>query len=224
MSKDPSLDSSTAEDVASNSVTLGSAAFVAAAIAFLVGGSLVIWADPPPSTAPVLGMVVHGLWALAIGLLAIGAVTLTWGIHALRTELSSVLGTGALGLGVVVGVQWVTWAYVDVRAARHEEYELALETVIVPFGAGHVLMYGVFLGAGIAFLGRGLARSHYSHRYVGRAGVAVGVLTVLAVSISMLTALEGGSDGHWLYNVATLLLPVCYLWSGAVGLDLYRRS
>ena len=215
---------SMAEDIASTSGTLGSAAFVAAAIAFLTGGSLVIWADPPPSTAPVLGMVVHGLWALAIGLLAIGAMTLTWGINALRTELSSALGTGALGLGVVVGVQWVTWAYVDVRSAEHDEYELALETVIVPFGAGHVLMYGVFLGVGVTFFAWGITRTGFTRPAVSWAGVVVGTLTVLTVTVSLVGALEGGSDGHWVYNVATLLLPVCYLWAGVVGISVYSGT
>lgn len=194
--------------------------FVASAIVFLTGGVLVIRADPPPSGTPVLGMLTHGLWALAIALLAIGAVTRSRPPRSLPERLA----TGALGLGVVVGLQWVTWAYVDVRAARSEGYEIVLETVITPFGAGHVLMYGILLGAGVAFLGWEFVGSRRDQGLHGWGGIAVGSLTVLAATLSLLAVLEGGGDGHWLFDVATLLLAVCYLWAMGVGIGFYRRS
>ena len=212
------------ESMAPRAARFAGIAFVVAALTFLSGGIMVIWASPPPSEAPVLGMLSHGLWALAITLLAIGATALPHVMPALQHRLSSRLASGALGVGVVLGLQWVTWAYVDVRAAQHDQYELALATVITPFGAGHVLMYGVLLGAGVAFLGRALAGTLLANRVLGLAGVAVGTLTLLAAAVSIVGALEGGVDGHWLYNVATLLLGVCYLWAMAVGAGIYSRA
>lgn len=182
-----------------------------------------IVADPPPSDAPVLGMLTHGLWALSIALLAVGVLAAIRSIPALGRRLSGVLSVGALGLGVVVGVQWVTWAYVDLRAAEQSGYDQALATVITPFGAGHVLMYGVLVGSGIAWLGWAVARSRVLSRWTGLAGTVVGAATVAVATLSLLAALEGGGDGHLLYNVATLLLPVCYLWAGAVAIGLYRN-
>ena len=82
---------------------------------------------------------------------------------------------------------------VDIRAAQHDQYELALATVITPFGAGHVLMYGVLLGAGIAFLGRALAGTLLAHRFLGSAGVAIGTSTVLAAAVSIVGTLESSS-------------------------------
>lgn len=220
MSNDRS--SQRASGVGARAATLGGSAFVASAITFFIAGILVIWEDPPPSDAPVIGMLSHGFWALAIALLAVGTAALTWQIESLRASLPSTLAAGTLSLGVVVGLQWVTWAYVDLRASEHEQYQLVLETVITPFGAGHVLMYGVLLGAGAAFFGWALARTGVAHRYVGWSGVLIGILTFLAAVASILAAFEGGSDGHWLYNVATLLLPLCYLWALVVGLSILR--
>lgn len=212
----------TSEGNAAKGRALGGITFVAAAITFLTGGVMVFWADPPPSGAPVLGMLSHGLWALSITLLAIGAVILTRSARAIEISVSSTLAVGSLGLGVVVGLQWVTWAYVDLRAARQDQYELFVETILTPFGAGHVLMYGVLLGAGVAFLGWALVHS-LGYKYAGWAGFVAGTLTVLAAAVSILSALEGGGDGHWLYNAATLLLPVCYLWAMVTGIILYLR-
>ncbi len=195
---------------------------LAATVTFLVSGALVIVADPPPSDAPVLGVLAHGLWALSVSLLAVGVLSAVWVLPALRRRLSGVLSVGALGLGVVVGIQWLTWAYVDVRAAEQADYELALATVITPFGAGHVLMYAILLGAGIAWFAWALVAATVVGRVTGSVGVVVGVLTAAVAAVSLLAALEGGGDGHWLYNVATILLPVCYLWAGFVAVQLYR--
>lgn len=202
--------------------TLASAALIAAGVSFLAGGALVILADTPPSSSPTLGMLSHALWALATALLAIGVVALLRYSEGLRAGLAGYLATGALGLGVLHGLQWVTWAYVDVRGARSDGHDLVLETVVEPFGAGHLLMYCILVGSGVALLGRALRRSAFTHRLVGWAGVALGGLTVAAATVSLVAVFGGGSEGHVLFDVATLLLPVLYLWAMAVGVDVYR--
>ncbi|WP_312910986.1 hypothetical protein [Natronosalvus caseinilyticus] len=224
MSNDATTTGRTIEREPANTSALDSAAFVAAAITFLAGGVMVIWASPPPSESPVFGILAHGLWALAAALLAIGAIALVLSNGRLRRSLAGTLSIGALGLGVVVGLQWVTWAYVDLRAAEADGYDLALETVITPFGAGHLLMYAILIGGGVALLAWALARTRAARRGLSLAGVAVGALTVGTAVLSTLAGLGGGSEGHWLFDVATLLIPLCYLWAMAVGIDLYRRS
>ena len=121
-------------------------------------------------------------------------------------------------------MQWLTWAYVDLRAAESAEYEVALETVITPFGAGHLLMYAILVGAGVAWLGWAIRRSPLSHRLVAPADTIVGAATALTAAGSLLLGLEGGGDGHWLFNVATLCLPLCYLWAAALALDVSRGT
>lgn len=203
---------------------LAGGAFVVGAVLFLVGGAITIEADPPPSTAPVLGMVSHALWFFAITLLALGAVTLLRWIEGLRTGLAGYLATGTLGLGVLLGLQWVAWAYVDVRASRYEEYELLVEPLMSSFGAGHLLMYAVLAGGGVGFLGWALVRTRLTHRFVAWAAVAIGTLTVLTATVSLLAVLTGGGDGHVLFNTATLLLPVLYGWAMIFGVDVSRRT
>ena len=206
----------------SRDVTLASAALVAAGIPFFVGGILVIFADTPPSSSPTLGMLSHALWALAIVLLTIGVAALLQSVDSLRTGLAGYLATGVLGLGVLHGLQWVTWAYVDVRAARSDDHELVVGTVLEPFGAGHLLMYCILVGTGVALLGWALRRLTLSHRYVDWAGIVLGVLTATLAMISLVAVFGGGSDGHVLFDIATLLLPVLYLWAMALGVDSYR--
>ncbi|MHC3438320.1 hypothetical protein ACYJ1Y_09515 [Natrialbaceae archaeon A-gly3] len=207
---------------ASRAVTGGAVAFLLGAFVFLVGGAISIVADPPPSTAPVLGMVSHALWALAVTLLALGTATLLRSLATFREGVAGYLAAGSFGLGVLHGLQWLTWAYVDVRAAESGEYDLALETVIEPFGAGHLLAYGVLVGGGIAFLGWAVVRSElHRHRPVGWAGVVVGIAAAITAVISLLAVLSGGGDGHVLFNISTLLLPVGYLWAAILGIVLY---
>lgn len=207
----------------STGLTIAGGVLATAAVPFLVGGAIVIYTDTPPSLAPTLGLLSHALWAVGVTMLAVGVGALLRWVDALRTGLAGYLAVSALGLGVLHALQWVTWAYVDVRAARTGEHDLVLDAVIVPFGAGHLLTYCLLVGTGVACLGWALRRTSVTHRYVGWAGFALGALTVGTAGISLVFAFSGGSDGHPLFNAATLLLPVVYLWASVVGIAVYRR-
>lgn len=196
-------------------------AFLVAALPFFIGGAIVIWTEVPPSLSPRLGMLSHALWALAIVILALGAVTLLRSLETLRGGLAGYLATGVLGLGVLHGLQWVTWAYVDVRAARENEHGVVLETIIVPFGAGHLLMYGLLLGTGIALLGWALRQTELTHRTVPWVGVILGAVTALSWTMTLLFAMGGGENGHILFDLATLLLPLLYLWGMILGISMF---
>ncbi|MEX2502038.1 MAG: hypothetical protein WD336_06655 [Trueperaceae bacterium] len=198
--------------------------YAVAAAAFIAGGLMAVVAGPPPSEAPTLGMLQHSLWAVAVTLLAVGTFALVRNRPALREGSSGLLALGSMMLGVVVGVQWVTWAYVDLRASADASYEQALATIITPFGAGQLMMYAIFVGAGFALLGRALARSGVASGVVGTAGIAIGGLTVLAAVISIFFGLGGGHDGTWIFDAATLLIPVGYLWATFAGFQATRRS
>ncbi|OVE86414.1 hypothetical protein B2G88_02875 [Natronolimnobius baerhuensis] len=121
-------------------------------------------------------------------------------------------------------MQWVTWAYVDVRGSAFAEHEQVLDVIVVPYGAGHLLMYCILLGTAVSLLGWALHRSALVARAVGWAGVVLGALTVVAATISLVSAFGGGSDGHALFDGATLLLPVLYLWAMVLGGSLYRQA
>lgn len=205
-------------------LSFASAALVAAAVPFVAGGLLVAVVDLPPSSVPTLGMLSHTLWALAVAILAFGVAALLRRAPALRRGLAGYLAAGTLALGVLQGLQWATWAYVDVRASREAEYELILDAVITPFGAGHLLAYCILVGGGLALLGRALRRTALTGRYVALAGVSLGTLTAGTALVSLVAAFGGGSEGHPLFDVATLLLPVLYLWAAVLGVDVYRRG
>lgn len=224
MPSDGSRSAPTSDDDRTAHVRIAAVAFVAAAVPFLLGGAITIRADPPPSTAPALGMASHALWLVAVVILAVGAVSLLRGSAAFRRGIAGYLAVGAFGLGVVHALQWVTWAYVDVRAARGEEYDLLVDALIAPFGAGHALTYGVLVGSGVALLGWGVVRNGPDTRLVGWIGTLTGSVALVTAMASLLTVAEGGGDGTLLYNVAILSLPACYLWALLVGLVLYRRG
>ncbi|UHQ95031.1 hypothetical protein [Haloterrigena alkaliphila] len=208
-----------------SSLRIGVAGLTLSGIPFFVGGVLVIEAETPPSGAPLLGMLSHALWALAIVILTVGVVALLRAIPALRRGLAGYLGSGVLGLGVLHGLQWVTWAYVDVRGAREtDRSELLLDAIIVPFGAGHLLMYAILMGAGIALFGWAIRQTEFVSRYVAGTGVGLGVITILTALYPLLLGLGGGSEGHVLFDIATLLIPVLYVWTMVVGVLVYRRS
>lgn len=202
---------------------LASGALLVAGVPFLVGGALVIVTDVPPSEAPRLGLLTHALWVLGIATLALGVAALLRRVDDLRRGLAGYLAAGVLGLGVLHGLQWLTWAYVDVRSARTADHDLVLESIIVPFGAGHLLVYAILVGTGVALLGWALRRTAITHRYVGWAGVVVGALAFATATTSLVSGFGGGSEGHVLFDVATLLLPLLYLWAMVLGFDTYRR-
>ncbi|WP_418285064.1 hypothetical protein [Halorubrum sp. DTA46] len=145
-------------------------------------------------------------------------------IAELRDGLVGELAVGALGLGVLRGLQWVSWAYVDVRGSRKAAHDFVLETLIVPFGAGHLLVYGLLVGTGVTLLGWALRSTSLTHRAVDWAGVVLGGKTVLLWTVALLFAFGGGGDGHVLFDVATLLLPVLYLWGIVAGVEFHRRG
>lgn len=209
----------------SDDVTPASMALMLAWVPFVVGGLLVVRAETPPSASPTLGMLTHALWALGTGLLAVGVVGLVRWTPDLRRGLAGYLSVGALGLGVLHGLQWVSWAYVDVRgAAETERDELLVDAIVVPFGASHLLVYAILLGTGVALLGWALRRTERTRPYVGWSGVGLGTLTAGLAVFPLLAAVGGGSEGHLVFDVVTLLLPVLYLWALVVGVSVYRRS
>ena len=111
----------------------GIAALVLAGVPFFVGGMFVIEAETPSSGAPLLGILSHALWALD-HILALGVAALLRAVPALRRGLAGYPGAGVLGLGVLAGLQWVTWAFVDVRGARDAERgDVVLDAIVVPF-------------------------------------------------------------------------------------------
>lgn len=199
-----------------------SAGFVLAGVSFCLGGAIVARTEVPPSLSPRLGMASHALWALAVTLLAAAAYVSVRSIPELRDGLAGELAVGALGLGVIQGLQWASWAYVDVRGSREETHDLVLETLIVPFGAGHLLVYGLLVGTGVTLLGWALRSTSLTRRAVDWIGVVLGGVTVLLWTVVLLFAFGGGGDGNALFDVATLLLPVLYLWGIVVGVELYR--
>lgn len=224
MSTEPMNSSLTTETSAIDYLTLARWAFILAAISFFIGGAIVIRTEVPPSLSPMLGMLSHALWALAIVFLALGAVVLLRSTEMLRVGLAGYLAAGVLGLGVLQSLQWATWAYVDVRAARVVEHELVLETLIVPYGAGHLIGYGLLVGTGIALLGWALRRTDLTHRYLPGSGVILGIVTVLFWIITLLFAMGGGDDGHVLFDIATIFIPVLYLWGLILGISIIRSE
>lgn len=224
MATQRTISSSTLDRSNLNCLILARWAFIVAAIPFFIGGAIVIRTEVPPSLSPTLGMLSHTLWALAIAILTLGVVALLRSTEMLREGLAGYLSLGVLGLGVLQGIQWVTWAYVDVRAARRDGHDVVLETIIVPFGAGHLITYGLLLGAGIALLGWALRRTDLTHRYVAWSGVIIGVVTVFLWVSTLLFAMGGGDDGHVVFDVGTLFLPVLYLWGMVLGASIFLRG
>lgn len=218
MTDDPSLSSA-------GIGSAGAVALVASVVPFVAGGSLVAYTDLPPSGMPVLGVTAHAFWFLAAVLLATGVTALVRALPGLRRGVAGPLAAGSLAFAAFNGLLWVGWAYVDVRAAREPEaYELVVETVLTPFGAGLMLTYALLIGTGIALLGWALLRANLLARALPLAGVVLGMLTVLTAVASLLVGADGGSDGQVVYNAATLLLPVVYLWAAVVGGLLYRHA
>lgn len=193
-------------------------AFVAAPVAFFTGSVvLAVAGGTPPSETPAASISAHLLWFVGVALLAVGTVALVVGLDPLTDGLAGYLAVGALGLGVLLGLQWTTWAYVDALAATNDQYDVFLETVISPFGAGHALMYGLLVGSGSALLGWSLRRTQLTHRLVAWAGVAAGTILAVATTGVLLAATKSV-----LFVGTVLLFPLPYLWTVALAVDLSR--
>lgn len=194
-------------------------AFVMAASSFLTGSALLlIWGGTPFSSTPLVSTSAHLLWFVAVASLATGAVGLLVKLPLLRDRLAGYLAVGTLGLGVLLGLQWATWAYVDVLAAQHDRHQMVLESIISPFGAGQSLMYGLLVGAGVALLGWELRRTELIHRHLAWAGVGVGTAEVIGTVGVLLIATKSGP-----FAVTVLLLPLLYVWVGTVAIDIIRQ-
>ena len=208
---------------ASDSLKTATASLLLAWIPFVIGGLLITQAGTPPSESPTLGMLSHALWALSIAILALGVVALLRSVPALRQGLAGYLSAGVLGLGVLHGLQWVSWTYVDVRGADEvDRTAVVLDSIVVPFGASHLLIYAILLGTGVGLLGWALRRLDTTNPYLGLAGVGLGTVTASLAVFPLLAAVGGGSEGHVVFDIVTLLLPVVYLWALGLGISLYR--
>lgn len=194
-------------------------AFVAGAVAFFTGSSiLAVLGGTPPSETPLPSISAHLLWFLGVTFLAVGAVSLVLNGDSLTDGLAGYLSIGSLGLAVLLGLQWTTWAYVDSLAASHDQYDVFLDTVISPFGAGQALMYGHFMGVGVALLGWALRRTQLTHRAVAWAGVGAGTILAIATTVVLLAATKSA-----LFVATILLFPLPYLWAVTLTFDIYRR-
>lgn len=201
-------------------VQLTAGAFAAGIVTFFGGGALSsVFGATPPSSSPVASIASHALWFGGVLFLAVGAITLVSSVPSLRKGVAGYLAIAALGVGVLQGLLWMTWAYVDVLAARHDEYRLFLDIVIAPFGTGLSIMYGILIGGGLAFLAWGLRRTQLTHRFVSWSGVALGCIVVLGAGTVLL---RGAKDQ--LFAILILLYPLLYAWTGIFTVDMYRRQ
>lgn len=204
--------------------TIAAATLLLAGVTFLVGGAIVIIVDVPPSGSPGWGMLGHALWATASGLLAIGVVALLIEFRSLRRSLSGYLAAGALCLGALHGLNWAAWAYVDVRGGGEAEHEVVLEVLVVPYGAGHLLVAALILGAAVAWLAWALSLTELAHHGISLIGAPLGLITVVLAAGSLVFAVDGGEDSHLMFDAVTVMLPVIYFWVIVLSLDSYRRG
>lgn len=195
-------------------------AFVAGAVLFFAASAVfIIRGGTPPSSTPVASVVGHAGWFVGAALVTIGAVGLLMGDDGFEAGLAGYLAIGVFGLGTLCGLQWATWAWVDVLAAQSDQYALILDTVIAPFGSGLSLMYGMLVGSGVGFLGWETRRTQLTHRFIGWIGVGIGVAAVLGNVAVLLSASK-----NVLFAGTTLLIPLVYVWVFVFALDLYRRQ
>lgn len=204
-----------------DAVRADGAPFVLAATTFFLGSGVLTRSGEPGASTPVPWLVSHASWVVATAFVAVGTIRVVHRIPALRTGVAGYAANGAFGLGVLHTLQWTTWVYVDVTAYRHGGHGPLLEPLLHPFGTGHMLMYGVLVGGGVASLGWALTRTAATRRVVGWTGVTVGTATVLAATASLLAVAPVRSPT----SLATIaLLAVAFGWLFVLGIVLHRGA
>jgi len=193
--------------------------FVVAGTVFFLGSAVLTRSGQPGASTPVPWLVSHALWTVATVALAAGTVAVVRRSSGLGAGVAGYVAAGAFGLGVLHTLQWTTWVYVDVVAYQQGAHEMLLEPLFHPFGTGHMLMYGVLVGGGVAATAWGLRREAATHRAIDYAGIAVGAATVLAAAVALLTLAPVRSPP----SLATIgLLAACYGWITVLGVALSR--
>lgn len=162
-------------------------AFVLAAATFFVGSAVLTQSGEPGASTPLPWMLSHVFWTVATTFVTIGTVRLVRNLPVLRTGISGYVASGLAGLGVLHTLQWATWVYVDVIVYRQGAHELLLAPLLHPFGTGHMLMFAIITGSAITALARTLASTGLTHRAIPWLGGLIGVLTVVAGVVSLVT-------------------------------------
>jgi len=195
--------------------------FLLAAIAFFAGSAVLTRSGQPGASTPIPWMVSHVFWIVATALVAIGTVRLVRTVPELRTGIVGYVASGLVGLGVLHTLQWATWVYVDVIAYQQGTHETLSSPLLHPFGTGHMLMFAIIIGSAITALALALAKAGLTHRAIPWLGGLVGVLTVLAGTVSLVTFAPVRSPTSLLAIVSQAL---SFAWLFVVGVALYRDN
>ena len=162
-------------------------AFVLAAATFFVGSAVLTRSGEPGASTPFPWMLSHVFWMVATMFVAIGTVRLLRRTPVLRTGIAGYVASGLAGLGVLHTLQWTTWVYVDVIVYQQGAHELLSTPLLHPFGTGHMLMFAVIIGSAVTALAWTMASTTVTHRAIAWLGGLIGVLTVVAGIISLVT-------------------------------------
>lgn len=196
-------------------------AFLLAALAFFAGSAVLTRSGQPGASTPVPWMVSHVFWIVATAFAALGTVRLVRTVPALRTSIASYVASGLVGLGVLHTLQWATWVYVDVIAYQQGAHETLSPPILHPFGTGHMLMFAIIIGSAITALALALAGIGLMHRAIPWIGIFVGVLTVVAGVVSLVTFAPVRAPTSL---VAIVSQALSFAWLFLVGVALYRDS
>jgi len=196
-------------------------AFLLAAIAFFTGSAILTQSGQPGASTPIPWMVSHVFWIVATAFVTIGTVRLVRTVPELRTSIAGYVASGLVGLGVLHTLQWATWVYVDVIAYQQGAHETLSAPILHPFGTGHMLMFGLIIGSAITALALALVGTRLTHRAIPWLGGLVGVLTVVAGVVSLVTFAPVRSPTSLLAIVSQAL---SFAWLFVVGVALYRDS
>jgi hypothetical protein len=189
-------------------------------VTFFVASAVLTRSGQPGASTPVPWMASHALWVVATAFATLGVTTLVRR-SALGEGVAGWLAAGAFGLGTLHALQWTAWVYVDVVAYGQGAHAALFDPLLHPFGTAHALMYGALVGTGVASLGWALARASAARRALAYAGVAVGVVAVLAAATALVTVAPTRSPA----SLATIVLQaLAYGWLLVAGVALHRTS